>query len=139
VSGRGVAQCSGRGGPVVNWSEIISFWSKTARFVWKPALSQSQVIYPQISQIAQGNIATDYTDCTDYFQPRKGTKKLATDFTYCADTRLRGHKFFLAGLVFHHTDGGQVSTKFFLNSSFAPGFLYQKAVKRGTILLAVLS
>jgi len=38
---------------------------------------------------------------------------------------------FLAGLVF--------SAKFFPNSSFAPDFLYQKAVKRGTILLAVLS
>ena len=31
------------------------------------------------------------------------------------------------------------SAKFFLNSSFAPGFLYQKAVKQGTILLVVLS
>jgi len=37
------------------------------------------------------------------------------------------------------SSGGQISAEFFLNSSFVPGFLYQKAVKQGTILLAVLS
>jgi len=46
---------------------------------------------------------------------------------------------FLAGLVFRHTDGGQVSATVLLNASFAPDFLYQKAMKRGIILLAVLS